>query len=184
MRVFGARVAIATLFALSAGGGRAAAQTGLIAEAAIGYAYVSDDESSIEFPFGWMASVGGFVASWFAIVGEVTGSYRTLTVGITDVTLRQHAFTAGPRVTATAGTPIAPYGQILFGVAHGVANLSTIGSDLSLRGTSFIYQPGAGVDLNLSRNRAVRVEADFRQMRDEGRTPSQWRFASVFVFRN
>lgn len=153
-------------------------------EAAIGYAFMHDDDSSLDFPYGWIASVGGYATNWLMFVGEVGGSYRTQSSDLADITLKQHTFTTGPRFTVPAASRFAPFAQVLFGIAHGSLDVEVPGASFVARGTGFFMAPGAGIDVNLSSRRALRFEVDAGFARDEGDTRTQFRFVSAFVFRN
>jgi hypothetical protein len=169
---------------LFAGAKQARAQGAPTAEGALGYAYMHDEELSIGFPFGWMASVAGNATSWLALVGEVGGSYKKYTLGATELQLRVHTFTVGPRLTVTATSPIAPFAQLLFGIAHGSADFGAPGLNVVVSGTSFATQLGFGIDLNASPSRALRLQLDLRGLRDNDQTTGQWRLVAAAVFRN
>lgn len=153
-------------------------------EAAIGYAFLQDDDLSIDFPYGWITSVGGYATNWLMLVGEVGGSYGAQSSDLADVSLKRHTFTTGPRLTVPPSSRFAPFGQVLVGIAHGSLGVEIPGAEFVARGTNFIVTPGAGVDLNFSSRRALRVEIDagFVYAGDDTRT--QLRFVGAFVFRN
>jgi hypothetical protein len=181
------RIAAASLFAaalVTAGASSAYAQAGPTAEGTIGYVYMYDDQISVGFPVGWAASVAGNATSWLALVGEVSGSYKKYTAAGSELQLRIHTFTAGPRLTVPASVPIAPFAQMLFGIVHGAVDLGAPGISLVVSGTNFAVQTGLGVDLNFSPRRAIRVEVDRRDVNDDDRDKGQRRFAVSFVFRN
>jgi hypothetical protein len=167
-----------------AGGREVRAQGAPTAEGAIGYQYLRDDNTDIDFPFGWVASVAGNATSWLALVGEVSGSYKQYTAGAAELSLKLHSFAAGPKLMVTSNAPFAPFAQLLLGVSHGSADLGVPGASLVVRGTSFMSQFGVGVDLNMSPQRALRLELDGRQLRDEGNRGRQGRFVAALVFRN
>lgn len=177
-------ISAAALAATLAGAGEAAAQATPTAEGAIGYAYLHDEELSLGFPVGWVASVAGNATSWLSLVGEVGGSYRNDTIGDADLKLRVHAFTAGPRLAVTSNAPISPFVQLLVGVAHGAVDVGVPGVGLVVRGTSLAVQPGIGINLNPSLRRALRLQFDRRGLRNEGRTRGQWRVVVAAVFRS
>jgi hypothetical protein len=165
-------------------GARAVRAQGMpTAEGAIGYAFMHDNDSDLDFPFGWMASVAGYATNWLVFVGEIGGSYRQQTSAIGEVTIKQHMFVTGPRVTMPANSHVALYGQALFGIAHGSVDVAVPGAVAS-RGTGFTIAPAAGVDFNFSSRRGLRFQVDSRSSRDEGETRRQLRFAAAFAFRN
>jgi hypothetical protein len=162
----------------------ARAQGGPTAEGAIGYAFLHDNSNDVNAPIGWMASVGGNLTRWLALVGEVGGNYKTWESGAAELTLNLHTFTAGPRLMVTSSSPVAPFAQILFGVAHASVDVGVPSASIVLRGSSFVSQFGFGLDFNASPQRALRLEVDVRQLRDDRRRADQWRLVGAFVFRN
>jgi hypothetical protein len=183
MRISHACVTMATLFVVLSSSA-VHAQGAPTAEGAFGYAFLHDNTTAVDAPIGWMASVAGNVTRWFALVGEVGGNYKTFESGAADLGLTLHTFTTGPRFTVPASSPVAPFAQLLVGIAHASADLSASNVSIVVRGTSFVSQLGLGVDFNPSPRRALRIELDVRELRDEGMTADQWRFAAAFVFRN
>jgi hypothetical protein len=175
---------VALSAAILFGASEARAQGSPTAEAALGYAYMYDDDLKEGFPFGWMASVAGNATSWLALVGEVGGSYKNYTSGAAELNLKVHTFLAGPRIGVTANSPISPFAQFLVGIAHGSADVGVPGVSVVVRGTSFAIQPGFGIDLNMSSRRALRLQLDIRGLRDDDRTSRQSRFVVAAVFRN
>src|SRR5581483_2073134 len=89
---------------------QARAQSGPSADFAFGYVYMHDNDLDTGFPAGWMVSAAGHVTSWFSLVGEVGGSYKTVS-GPPDVSLSLHTFSFGPRFGVTQRAPIAPFIQ-------------------------------------------------------------------------
>ena len=56
------------------------AADGVPVEVSGGYSYLHDQDASLNFPSGWTASVSAAVNSRFSVVGELGGSYQTLTL--------------------------------------------------------------------------------------------------------
>jgi hypothetical protein len=154
------------------------------AEGAIGYVFMHDNESALDFPYGWMASVAGYATNWLVFVGEVSGSYRQQTSARGGVSVRQHTFITGPRITTSPKSRVALFGQALFGIAHGAVDLAVPGEDLVERGTGFMIAPAAGLDVNFSSRRGLRLQFGSGTAREEGQTRRQWTVAVAFVFRN
>ena len=120
-------------------------------EFAVGYQYLHDNNSSQDLPKGWMLSAGADLASWFSLIGEISGSSKTLaSVNATDVNLSEYTYLGGPKFTVTSNAPVAPFVQVLFGVAHGSLSVGRSSSNLSVSGNQFAVQPGAGLDFNPS----------------------------------
>ena len=180
----GVRPWVIAAMVLLAGARTVRAQGMSTAEGAIGYVFMHDNESALDFPYGWMASVGGFATNWLVFVGEVSGSYRQQTSPRGGVSVRQHTFVTGPRVTTAPKSRAALFAQALFGIAHGAVDLEVPGEDLVARGTGFMIAPAGGIDFNFSSRRGVRLQFGSGMAREEGQTRRQWNVAAAFVFRN
>lgn len=159
------------------------AQSGPTADFALGYVYMHDNDLSTDFPAGWMVSAAGHVTSWFALVGEVSGSYKTYNLPSADVSLSLHTFSFGPRFGVTEQSPISPFLQVLFGVGHGSAGISTSNVGVVFTGNDFLVQPGVGIDFNTSRNMGLRLEGDVRVLQASGASHGEWRLVGALVFK-
>ena len=86
-------------------------------ELAGGYSLMRDYDGDATFPGGWFASVAADVAGPLAVVGDASGSYKSM--GGLDVNLSTniHTFMGGPRL-AWRASRVEPYVQMLFGVAR------------------------------------------------------------------
>jgi hypothetical protein len=149
-----------------------------------GYAFMRDQDIadnnpdiSANFPAGWMAAVGGTLPSGFGVVGEVSGSYKTVSIPGDQPKLRVYTFLGGPRFRKSLAR-IAPFGQVLFGVARATTSVLTVTETAS----DFAYQPGGGVDLDVSGRLGVRIEGDYRIIRSEGTNSKESRFTIAAVF--
>jgi len=49
-------------------------------EIAGGYAFMRDQDTSYNFPGGWVVSVGANATRWLGLVGEVGGNRKTLSL--------------------------------------------------------------------------------------------------------
>jgi hypothetical protein len=149
-----------------------------------GYQYMHDNHSSTGYPAGWAAFIGADPVSWFGIVGEVSGSHKTLaSAGATDLDINLYTFLAGPKFTATSKAPVAPFVQVLFGAEHGNLSLNAPSLDVRLSGTHFAVQPGVGIDFNPTSAFGLRFEADGRGVHTDDGTHGQWRLLGAFVLR-
>ena len=109
---------------------------------------------------------GGFVETAVRIdntvsaVGEGTFSHAN-DISALGQNLTLSTFEVGPRVTLRGHT-LAPFGQALFGVAHGADSFFPEGGTFATSATSFGYSLGGGVDVNLTRRFAIRaLQAEF-----------------------
>jgi hypothetical protein len=153
-------------------------------EAAIGYQFMHDQDIakqdpdlSANFPAGWMVSGGARLVGWIRAIGEVSSTSKTLDIPGDKPKVRISTFMAGPRVAGTARAAISPFGQVLFGAARATTSLLSVSETVS----HFSYQPGGGVDLNLSDRFGVRVEGDYRIIRTSGHNSKEPRFIAGAV---
>src|SRR3954467_593840 len=97
----------------------AAAQTAP-AELSAGYQFTRTPD--LNLPLGWYVDVAGHVAPMFAVVGEVSGAYKSETIAVgtssVDATVRLHTFMGGVRVAARPNPKVLPFGQVLLGAAR------------------------------------------------------------------
>ena len=144
-------------------------------EIAGGYSFLRDPAASQNFQ-GGVASVAGAVTSWLDIVGEIGTNNQKASLA-TDVPQRLYAFVAGPRYIMRPKKTVALFGQVLVGAA-----LSNAVVGESSR-TNLAIQPGGGVDVGVGAKWAVRLEGNFRAIRNGGTTIKQEDFATSLVFR-
>jgi opacity protein-like surface antigen len=148
----------------------AAAQTATT-ELSAGYQFTRTPD--LNLPLSWYVDVAGNVAPMFAVVGEVSGAYKTetMTVGTSsvDATVRLHTFMGGVRLAARTNPKAVPFGQVLLGAARVSGGVTASGPAVSViaasdADTEFALQIGGGVNLMASRNFGVRLGADYRRI--------------------
>ena len=103
---------------------------------------------------------------------RATDRFRGTNLNVTVLT-----FMAGPRVASHANSLVTPFAQMLLGGSHIKGGLEWDGA----LNTGFTYQPGAGVDLRVARNAALRLQADYRIIRTSGRNNKETRFLGGIV---
>jgi opacity protein-like surface antigen len=153
-------------------------------EAAVGYQFMHDQDIakqdpdlSANFPAGWLVSGGMRVGGWLGAIGEVSTTSKTLDIPGDKPKVRVSTFMAGPRLAVGRRAGINPFGQVLFGAARATTSLLSVSETTS----HFSYQPGGGVDLNLSDRFGVRVEGDYRIIRTSGHNSKEPRFVAAAV---
>ncbi len=166
------RFSLLALLVLAASAASAAAQTAPSwrYDVAAGYALMRDQDLAnnnpdiaANFPAGWMATVGGNLWSGLGVVGEVSGSYKTVSIPGDQPKLRVYTFLAGPRIKRSSSS-IAPFVQVLFGAARASTSVLNITETVN----DFAYQPGAGLDLYFSGRLGFRIEGDYRRNQQQG----------------
>ena len=154
-----------------------------------GYSFMRDTDRAESFPAGWAVSASGNVNSWIGVVTEVGGSHRscdncqrgpfaTERFRGTNLDVTILTFMGGPRVASHANALVTPFAQVLFGGSHMKGGIEWDGA----LNTGFTYQPGAGVDVRVARNAAVRLQGDYRIIRTSGRINKESRVAIGIVF--
>ena len=153
-------------------------------ELAGGYQFMRDQDIaknnpdlSANFPAGWMASAGLSLSGWVEAVGEISGSMKTLNIPGDKPKLRVYTYMAGPRIQRRRRAGLNPFGELLFGAAH--ASTSVLSAHETV--TDFAYQPGGGVDLNVSDRVGVRLEGDYRFVHTPSHTTKEPGFIAAAV---
>src|SRR5262245_56276933 len=149
----------------------ASAQSFPRAEFSAGWKLLRAIDASIEpdadetLPVGWYADIAGNVSRTIAIVGEVGGAYKNFDRSVTEfgipvnvtADLKVHTFMGGVRFSRR--TPrVVPFGQVLFGLARGTANVKGTATVLgrietfseSDSSNEFALDAGGGVNLRLT----------------------------------
>src|SRR5580698_9623569 len=106
-------------------------------------------------PNGGYVSGGFHIKDWFSVEGEFTGGHAG-NISALGQNLTLLTFMGGPRVSYT-GHRLVPYGQVLFGGAHGSDSYFPSGTSFSTSATSWAFSAGGGLDINLTRRFAIRV---------------------------
>jgi hypothetical protein len=150
---------------------QAAAQDERRVELAGGYSLMRDYDGDATFPRGWFASVAADVAGPLALVGDVSGSYKSMRGLDVNMSTNIHTFMGGPRLVWRASR-VAPYLQMLFGAARFSTTYTLPEERLSDAQNYFVMAPGGGIDIPFSGRGAVRVGANIRLIRSEMSTPT------------
>ena len=140
-------------------------------EFAAGYQHVfaTSDSGTAQFP-GWSVSGGGYVTDSLAIVGMVAGGYGSTTVRYTEqgnfgttiyrseaLDTSVYQFMGGVHY-AYRGDRVTPFGRFLAGLER-----SAVGeSGLTYSESVLAISSGAGVDIRMTPQTAVRVAGDYR----------------------
>jgi len=179
------RSRVMAVLLLVAAGAPAMAQDTPGVEIGAGYAYLRDKNLDDSFPLGWFADIAANLSPWLGLVGEASGSYKTVDdFDGFKAKLSVHSLMGGVRLARRGDTATA-YVQVLAGAAR--ASISIEGQSQS--NTDFAVQPGVGFDVRVSDRMAVRIGGDFRRVYGEndpdfGRSHSdEWRFIAGLVFK-
>ena len=110
---------------------------------------------------GWNASLTGNFNDWFGVVGDFSGSYKT----VSGVSASVYSYTGGPVVSLNHKGKVNPFVHALFGGAHVGAGYS--GASASENGFTMMF--GGGADVKLNQTFAYRLfQADWVSYRFNG----------------
>ncbi|MFY9607050.1 MAG: outer membrane beta-barrel protein [Blastocatellia bacterium] len=157
---------------------------------------------------GWNASVNGNLNSWFGLVADFSGHYDSSSsrselslpgfpgfpglppvLTVFDAETSIHNFLAGPRFSYRKNQRITPFAHVLLGASRRhIESEVTVGvlgrTFLSGNNTAFAAALGGGLDVELSKNIALRVvQADYVLTRSFGSNGNNARVSAGIVFR-
>ena len=145
-----------------------AAQDAPKAELSVGYNMLKFSDET--FPGGWYADVARNVGSSMAVVGQVTGNYKSVDFEGIDVGLKYHSFAGGLRWLGRGPTS-AGFAHVLIGMSN--ANASSNASGLldfnvsdSQRDT--FMQLGGGINLMTNAPIGLRIGVDYARIMTNG----------------
>ncbi len=134
-------------------------------EIAGGYSFTRAVTDEVTLPAGWFVSGARNVTDMLAIVGEVSGAYKSEAEFGLEVDRLLFTLMGGVRYYRRLAR-VTPFAQFLLGGA-------ALGSKVTVGGYSewdpnsgpeFAIQPGAGVDIRLTDRLAARVQGDWRRL--------------------
>jgi peptidoglycan-associated lipoprotein len=109
---------------------------------------------------------GGYISGdiyftdWLSATGQFSGSHAN-DISLLGQNLTLMTYMAGPKVSLT-GHRLVPFGQVLFGGAHGSDSYFPTGTTSSPSASSWALSTGGGLDINLTHRFAIRaVDADY-----------------------
>ena len=129
---------------------------------------------------GWNASASGFFSRNLGVTADFSGSYGTPSVLGVGVKTNFYTFLFGPTVRVPNSSRLTPFAHVLFGGGR----ISGSAFGVSVSSTDFTWAAGGGVDVNLSRNFAIRLgQADFLQTRVAGSSQNNFRYSTGIVLK-
>jgi hypothetical protein len=133
-------------------------------EFSAGYNYLyfagDDGDDGVSVPIGWYGEVAGNITTNLAIVGSVTGNYRSEEEFGVEADASFHTFAGGVRFigrTAQAN----PFIHVLFGAARESVAVSFEGLDEDESDTTGVMLLGGGVNLLPAAAVGLRLGADY-----------------------
>jgi opacity protein-like surface antigen len=114
------------------------------------------------------------------VTADFSGSYGTPSVLGVGVKTNFYTFLFGPTVRVPNSSRLTPFAHVLFGGGR----ISGSAFGVSVSSTDFTWAAGGGVDVNLSRNFAIRLgQADFLQSRVAGSSQNNFRYSTGIVLK-
>jgi len=164
-------------------------------EFSAGWRVINVEEET--FTKGWYVDAVGNVTSWFSVVGEVAGHYKSIdetefpVPGVqvnVSADLRVHTFMGGVRVNALRNPRLVPFVHALFGLAHGSASAKgsttvagrTFTVDDSETTSDGAFELGGGVNIGMTDTIGLRLSAGYFRVIQEDAS-SAFRFAAGVV---
>ena len=172
------RVTIAIVLVLLAGSA-ASAQQKPTNDLAISWGLLAESENTM--PLGWVVASTSHINERVSFVAEFGGNYKTVESLGVNVTLSEHSFLGGVRFRPAPSSKVTPFIQALLGVARVGGGASVAGFDVNVSKNMFAIQPGGGVDIEVAKNTAVRIQGDLRVLTGDYGT-NQFRLAMGIVF--
>jgi len=173
------RAISASLYAMSLFGfaSTAAAQDRPSFEASGGWSLLHTTEVDETLPVGWYGDIAANVTNTIAIVGQVTGNYKSINETTTDfgvpvtltADLKLHTFMGGVRFSARQHPRVVPFGQVLFGLARLSASVEagataggqTMTFNESESENELAIEAGGGVNIRLTERVGARLGASY-----------------------
>jgi Outer membrane protein beta-barrel domain len=134
-------------------------------------------------PVGWSADIAGNLNDAWSIVGEAAGAYKKERNEDleADVKLSIHTVGTGPR-WSRRGEGIDLFAQLLTGVARVTAKANVLSTTIRGSATSFMLQPGAGMNVKVNQTFGMLAQADYRRVfRDEEEDIDSLNVMRIFV---
>lgn len=114
------------------------------------------------FGKGWYFDVAGHVTEVVSVVGEVAGTYKSVSETISGITisadLKLHTFMGGARFRVPVENQnVVPFGQVFFGFANAKVSASGGGLNISESSSDGAMSAGGGIDINGSGRLGLRA---------------------------
>ena len=144
----------------------------------MGYTYLRDVRTDVDFSKGWMVAAGRKVGPVWAVV-QFDNSSADLGLVVGEASVSVRSIMAGVAVGGRIG-PFREFLQLVVGQVRGRGVLFGTESSES----RFSVQPGVGLDYPITRAIAARLQFDDRLMRgNRAWTQVELRVGAAFVYR-
>lgn len=126
---------------------------------------------------GWDAALTGNFNKWLGMTGDFSGAYKSQN----GIGVKSYTFTFGPTIAARSNETFTPFGHVLLGGFHQVADAS--GTSLGTN-NGFAFIAGGGVDAKITPHIAARLgQFDWMSFHASDASSNIFRYAGGVVFR-
>lgn len=139
----------------------AAAQTPGV-EVSARYQALYDRSIRERFPVGWSGDVAVNLDGAWGVVADVGGAYTS--DNDLDIDLTLHTAGGGVRWSAWRTSRVAPFAQLIVGLARLGSSARVAGSEIGMSQTKFMLQPAAGVIVAAGRGWGVTSQFGYRRI--------------------
>jgi opacity protein-like surface antigen len=134
-------------------------------ELGLGYSYMHADAEVVQNLNGF--NVSGFynVNTWFAVGGEFSGLYGTMTQNYTGgsvkTSLDRYLYLFGPQVTVHPCQRTTVFGRVMVGGVYDENKISSMGDTWRSSANAFALAVGVGVDVRVTRHFSIGPSFDY-----------------------
>jgi hypothetical protein len=122
-----------------------------------------DDRSINErFPAGWNADVAVNIDGAWGVVAEVGGAYRSDADLAIDLTV--FTFAGGSRWSGWRASRVAPFAQLLLGLARLGSRADIPGGEIGVSQTKLMLQPSGGVTIAVGQGWGITSQVGYRRI--------------------
>jgi hypothetical protein len=133
---------------------------------------------------GWAAAFAARLTGGLELVGDLSGHYGSVDVGLTKADVDAHTVLFGPRFGGGRRAGARPFVQALAGLTRVGAGVDLFGARISESTSGLAVAVGGGVDLRAGESLAVRmIQADYVNIRLFGEHSNNVRLSAGLVFR-
>lgn len=165
-------------------------------DVSLGYQFMnlSSAGESQALPVGWFADVAGNLTRSMAVVGQVSGSYKSLSQSASlgglsasaTADIKMHQFMGGIRLSSRANPTVVPFGHILAGANYGSVSFSGSGNiagqafsvNGAQSGTNFALQAGGGASVGITSALGIRFGVDYLRVFSKDGGANAFRFGA------
>jgi opacity protein-like surface antigen len=140
-----------------------------------GYSFTRSEDTNLH---GFETSLALNLGGSLGVVLDLSGHFAT----VEGVDVSRTFFLAGPRLSRR-GDDLTLYGQLLVGGVRTSAGIEVLGVSISEHSTDLAGTVGAGVDFEVARSWAVRLQGELAVIRGDGRTATEPRASLGIVYR-